>query len=151
MQDVPSIIALVGGSDEEKEEQESEIREYCSKRLGVLSSDIEVLDRDRILQEKLKEWKGQRGEDAKAEDAKGRCVVVVTDLRVISRDTGILARNLYEVLIDRGIRIEVVNEEHRDSLRCYQPGHLTGERLESMKPRLRAGLEELAREILEPK
>jgi len=148
MQNEPCILGFVSGSEEEKEKQKSEIREYCKKKLDVLPSDIEFLDREKILCEKLKEWK-EKG--TKTEDTKSEYIVVITDLRIISKHPETLAGNLYDVLVNRRIRTEVINKEHRDLLERYQPDRLTKDQLELLRPRLLVAFEELSRQILEPK
>lgn len=154
MQSGPCTLAFVSGSEKEKERQKSEIREYCKRRFDVLPSDIEFLDSETILHEKLKEWKEwkekyTKAEDTAAEVAKEEDIIVITDLRVISENPETLAGELHDVLVNRRIRIEVVKKEHRDLLEKYQPDRLTKNQLEFLGPRLLVALEELSRQIFE--
>jgi len=154
MQNEPCPLAFVSGSDEEKEKQKSKIQEYCKTRLDILSSDIEFVDWENLICEKLKklkklkELKEWNENGTKAKDTKAEYVVVITDLGVISKNPEILASNLYDVLVNRHTRIEVINEEHRDLLEKYQPDRLTKDQLEFIKPRLLAGLVEVCCKIL---
>lgn len=136
-------LAYVSGSEKQKEDQTQEIREYCSRRLGIPSSDIQVLDSETLLQEKLREWVEWKKRGTQATNTSRECILVVTDLRVISRDPAALAHALHDVLIQRRIRIEVVKNEHRDWLENYQPGGLSGQ-LGFPRQRVEAGLEEVA-------
>jgi hypothetical protein len=142
-------LAFVSGSEQQKEKQKSEIREYCKKRLNIPSSEIEFLDSEKLLLEKFKEWKewkakGIRDEETTAEDTKGKATVVITDLRVFSSDPSELAGQLYDILVNRRIRVEVIKKEHRDLLEKYQPGKL----IVLTKERTLAGLEELCCHII---
>jgi hypothetical protein len=138
------FLAIVSGSQEEKEKQKSEIMDYCKKALDVPPSGIEFMDRENFIFEKLKELKEWKENGIEVKDIKAEYVIVITDLRVISINSKILASNLYDILVNRHTRIEVVKEEHRKILKQYQP-----ERLIVLTPeRTLAGLEELCQDIL---
>ncbi|GAI75373.1 unnamed protein product, partial [marine sediment metagenome] len=106
------------------------------------------VDWENLICEKLKELNEWNENGTKAKDTKAEYVVVITDLGVISKNPEILASNLYDVLVNRRTRIEVINEEHRDLLEKYQPDRLIKDQLEFIKPRLLAGLVEVCRKIL---
>ena len=144
MQNKYHFLAFVSGSQEAKEMQKSEIMDYCKKALDVLPSDIEFIDRENFIFEKLKELKEWKENGIEVKDIKAEYVIVITDLRVISTEPKILANNLYDVLVNRHTRIEVVEEEHRKILEQYQPGRL----IALPQERILAGLEELCRDIL---
>ena len=95
MQNEYHLLAIVSGSQEEKEKQKSEIMDYCKKALDFLPSDIEFMDRENLIFEKLKELKEWKKNGIEVKDNKAEYVIVTTDLRVISINPKILANNLY--------------------------------------------------------
>jgi len=148
MQNEPHIFAFV--SEKEKEKQISEIEDYYKRKHGISSSDIIFLNSAKSIWDKLKELEEQKHKGTKGEDTKGKDIMVVTDLRVFSEDTNELAETLCVITYDHRIRVEVIKEEHSESLKGHQPENYPKELLliEGFRKRVLAGLEEVCRKIL---
>ena len=118
-------VAFVSGNEEQQEGQKSEILKRCEKRGFILPADDDFFS----------DW------ETMLKQLEGKGVIVITDLRVLSADpTEIVNRVL--VLLEHRIRIEVIDENHSDLLKRYQPEQLTKNQLEFLKPRLRKILEQ---------